>query len=230
MVDVLEIRGQPLSTLLADFMICQSCHVVDRDQERMRVGYPCPHCGVSGNGARGYFSISVHSLIDLMQEFYHMKEELDSHSDEMPVRQQRGNHRLAVVIFFCTLGEVLLAHFLEQLMSHTGLSRSIQERLLNDNIFVKQRVEKLFPALTGVRWKVAVKTLTKGKQLDYLKATEFYEEVVEKRNLFLHKGNKWAIPKDMPENCVRQIWPLVNLFVGLHNKYVVPVVPNNLER
>jgi len=220
MVDVLDIRGQPLSTLLADFMICQSCRVVDRDQKRMRVGYPCPRCRVSGNGARGYFSISVHSLIDLMQEFYHIKDERDYHSDKTPVRQQKGNHRLAVVIFFCTLGEVLLEHFLEHLMLRTGLPRSIQKRLLDDNIFVKQRVEKLFPALTGVRWKVAVRTLTKGKQLDYLKATEFYEEVVEKRNLFLHQGNKWAISKEMPEKCLRQIWPMLNLFVGLHNSYV----------
>ena len=218
MVDLLEIRNQRLSTLLSDFMICLSCGIVDRDQERMKVGHPCPRCRVPGQGARGYFPISVNSLIDLMQEFYHMKQEADS--DEAPIAKQKGNHQLAVVFFFCTLGEVLLENFLKRFMSQGGLSRLIQERLLNDNIFVKQRVEKLFPALTGVRWKVAVKTLSKGKQLDYVKTTEFYESVVEKRNLFLHKGNKWAIPKDMPEKCLRQIWSMLNLFVALHNKYV----------
>lgn len=218
MVDLLEIRTQRLSTLLADFMICESCGIVDREHERMRVGYACPRCGVPGQGATAYFPMSVISLIDLMQEFYHGRTNLEA--DEEQMTSPKGNHRLAVVIFFCTLGEVLLEHFFKGLMSHIGLSRLIQERLLNDNIFVKQRVEKLFPALTGVRWKPAVKMLAKGKQLDYLKATEFYEDAVEKRNLFLHKGNKWAIPKDMPENCLRQIWPLVNLFVALHNKFL----------
>ncbi len=45
--------------------------------------------------------------------------------------------------------EVLSQHFLEQCMSRMGLPQKIQERLLNDNIFVKQRVQKLFPTLTG---------------------------------------------------------------------------------
>ena len=218
MVDLLDIRKQPLSTLLADHMVCQACRIVDRDQQRMRVGYPCSRCGVPGQGATGYFPLSVISLIDLMQEFYHRKTDLDS--DEQKITSARRNQRLAVVIFFCTLGEVLLEYFLKQLMTKNGLPRLVQERLLNDNIFVKHRVEKLFPALTGERWKLAVKMLAKGKQLDYVKATEFYEDAVEKRNLFLHKGNKWAIPNDMPEKCLRHIWPLVNLFVGLHNKFI----------
>ena len=99
-MDILEIRGQRLSTLLANFMICQSCEIVDRDQERMRVGYQCPRCGVAGQGARGYFPISVSTLIDLMQEFYHLKHGSDVDSDEASNTRNKGNHQLAVVIFF----------------------------------------------------------------------------------------------------------------------------------
>ena len=223
-MDILEIRGQRLSTLLANFMICQSCEIVDRDQERMRVGYQCPRCGVAGQGARGYFPISVSTLIDLMQEFYHLKHGSDVDSDEASNTRNQGNHQLAVVIFFCTLVEVLLQHFLEQRMSRMGLSHEIQERLLNDNIFVKQRVQKLFPTLTGVKWKETIKMLSKRVELDYVEATKFCEHAAEKRNFFLHSGNKWAIPNDMPEKCIREIWPIVNLFVSLHNEFITQPV------
>lgn len=145
MMDILEIRDQELSTLLSAFMICTSCEIVDLDQERERVGYQCPRCGVVGNGALLYFPMSIHTLIDLMQEFYHLKQGPDVDSDEVSSIQNKGNHQLAVVIFFCTLVEVLLQHFLEQRMSRMGLPQEIQERLLNDNMFVKQRIQKLFP-------------------------------------------------------------------------------------
>jgi hypothetical protein len=218
MADVLEIRSQRLSTLLADFMICESCGIVDRDHERMRVGYKCPRCGIPGDGASGYFPISVLSLIDLMQELYHPKQEAAANS--APIEQNEGNHRLAVVIFFCALAEVLLQHFLEKRMSKMGLPHEIQDRLLGDNQFVQQRVQKLFPTLTGVKWKKAVAMLSERVDLNYSETVEFYQQASSARNKFLHRGNKWAIPRDMPEQCIRHIWPLVCLFVALHNEYI----------
>jgi hypothetical protein len=167
-----------------------------------------------------YFPISVSSLIDLMQEFYHLKQEATPHS-ETPVEQKESNHQLAVVIFFCALAEVLLQHFLEQCMSKMGLPHEIQDRLLNDNPFVKQRVEKIFPVLTGVKWNKAMAILSEYVKLNYVEVTEFHKRTSRARNEFLHKGSKWAIPQDMPEQCIRRIWPLVCLFVALHNKYVI---------
>jgi hypothetical protein len=73
-MDILEIRDQKLSTLLSFFMICASCKTVDSDINRMEVGYKCPRCGIPSDGGRDYFPMSVHSLIDLMQEFYHLKQ------------------------------------------------------------------------------------------------------------------------------------------------------------
>ena len=90
-MDILEIRNQKLSTLLSFFMICTSCKVVDSDINRIEVGYKCPRCGIAGGGGRNYFPMSVHSLIDLMQEFYHLKQVSDIDS-EVPNIQNESNH------------------------------------------------------------------------------------------------------------------------------------------
>lgn len=225
-MDILEIRDQKLSTLLSFFMICTSCKIVDSDINRTKVGYKCPRCGIAGDGGRGYFPGSVHSLIDLMQEFYHLKKQGFNEDSEMPHTQSEGNHQLAVVILFCTLGEVLLQHFLETLMSSMGLSQKIQERLLNDNLTVKQRVQKLFPTLTGAKWNETVGKLSEKVELNYIETIGFYKHTRKKRDYFLHRGSKWVIPKDMPEKCLRQIWPIANLFVSLHNEFITQPLKN----
>lgn len=220
-MDILEIRDQKLSSLLSFFMICTSCKIVDNDIDRIDVGYKCPNCGIAGNVARSYFPMSVHNLIDLMQEFYHLKQRFDADSEPaMNETQNDTNHQLAVVILFCTLVEVLLQHFLECLMTKLGLPPKIQDRLLNDNISTRQRVEKLFPALTGLQWNATIKRLNEQVELNYVETLEFCKRAAEKRNIFLHRGIKYAIPKDMPETCLRQIWTIVNLFVSLHNEFV----------
>lgn len=219
-MDITEVRDQELSTLLSDFMICTSCEFVDRDHKRQRVGYQCPRCRVVGTGAELYFPVSVSTLIDLMQEFYHLKQEKDVDSARISKIQNESNHRLAVVIFFCALVEVLLQHFLERRMSRMGLSHEVQEKLLKDNISAKRRFQELFLTLIGAKWKKIVKMLTKQAELNYIEAIDLYELAAKKRNLFLHEGNKWAIPEDMPEKCLRHISPVLNLFVALHNEYI----------
>jgi hypothetical protein len=218
-MDIFEIKHQKLSTLLSVFMICTSCKIVDNDTNRIEVGYKCPKCGIAGDGARDYFPMSVHSLIDLMQEFYHLKQE-SGEGSEVPKFEGEDNHKLAVVILFCTLVEVLLQHFLECLMSSMELSHKIQERLLNDNISIRQRVEKLFPTLIGAKWRKTIKKLNEHVELNYIEAIEFHKYASEKRNFFLHRGSKWAIPKNMPKKCIQQIWPIINLFVSLHNEFI----------
>lgn len=216
-MDVLEIRNQPLSTLFADFFICKSCKIVDRDHNRMLVGQKCSVCGVPSEGGEVYFPVSVPSLMDLMQKFYHFKEEA-TQSSKIPSNQNESDYRLAVVIFFCSLGEVLLHHFLKKCMLKMSLQPRIWERLFDDNLSVRQRVEKLFPALTGVKWNKAVAMLNENVELDYIEASEFYQRASVARNKFLHEGSKWAIPDDMPEQCIRHIWPVMCLFVDLHKQ------------
>jgi hypothetical protein len=101
-----------------------------------------------------------------------------------------------------------------------GIPQNIQERLLTDNMYVKQRVQRLFPTLTDAKWNKTIKNLSGRVELDYIETTKFYEHAAEKRNVFLHSGSKWAIPTDMPRKCLRQIWPTVNLFVSLHNEFI----------
>ena len=218
-MDITEIHNQRLSTILTDFMICESCGIVDRDRGRMIIGYQCPRCGIPGSIGRIYFPLPIQSLIDLMQEFYHSKLDAPLDSEASGV-QRPSNHQLAVVIFFCTLGEVLFEHFIREFMFKKELPRMIQDRLLNDNPFVKQRIKKLFPALTGAKWNETIEKLSRRDGHDYVGTVRFYRRASDARNKFLHKGNKWAIPRDMPEQCIKQVWPLISLFVALHNEHL----------
>lgn len=209
------ITKQSLSTLVADFYVCQSCGIVDRDRGRVEVGYLCPNCGKESEGGLQYFGLPIHALVNLMQESFHQK---PTQSSRLP---SSGNaHKLAVVIYFCTLGEVLLEHFLRELMEALQLPRSVQDRILEDNLFAKVRVEKVFPSLVGEKWNTVLRELSKNTKLNYEETVKFYLQVVKARNLFLHKGNKWAIPESMAEECMEEIWSLMNLYAQLHNRFI----------
>ena len=225
-MDIVEIRNQRLSTILTDFMICQSCGIVDKDRERMRVGYECPRCGIPGKHGMIYFPTSVQSMIDLMQAFYHVKQKVPPDS-VVATGQNENNYQLAVVIFFCTLAEVLLEHFLSKLMDKKKLPRKIQARLLDDNLSINRRSQKLFTTLTGAKLKNAVSKLGEGGALDFSETIRFYRHASRERSNFLHKGYKWAVTQDMPQQCIRHIWPLILLFVALHNEYIAD---SNAER
>ncbi len=74
-IDIVDITPDTefLSLLLADYYICNSCSIVDRNPDRMRVGFRCPNCCTSNYySAVFYLPMQVRSLIDLMQEFYHL--------------------------------------------------------------------------------------------------------------------------------------------------------------
>jgi len=159
----------------------------------------------------------VDALINLMQESFHQKPR-QTKSGHSLVRD--NVHQLAVVIYFSTLGEVLLEHFLRELMWAFQIPTGVRERVLNDNLFSRERVEKVFPSLVNEKWNAVIKELSKNSKLDYEKTVKFYLQVVNARNQFLHRGSKWAISKSMPEECMEEIWSLMNLYVKLHNRYV----------
>ena len=224
-MDIFEIRDYPWSKLVTDFWICNSCKVVDRNRKRIEVDYKCPCCGALSGRGTYYFMprssvIGVLSLIDLMQEFFHLEQEEDVDSGAPTDWVMERDHQVGVVIFFCALVEVLLQHFLEQIMSKKKLPHKVQKRLLDDNLSVKQRCEKLFYAMTNETWNTAVKRLSERVDLDYVAINKFCKLASEARNKFLHEGNIWAVPQDMPKQCVSHIWPLLCLFVALHNEYV----------
>lgn len=210
--------NQRLSIIVDGFLMCDSCKIVDRDRKRSRVDYKCPHCETPSKGGHQYFLLNADILIDLMGNLYRPKQKPASEGGVSP--QQNKHDQAAIVIFFCSLGEVLLDQFLQELMLKAGLSQEIHDRLFEDNLFMKQRLEKLFPALTGVKWIKAVKMLNEGVNRHYIETHKFYQRMSKVRNDFLHKGMIWSIRESMPEQCIRHIPFLLHLFVDLHNEYV----------
>lgn len=214
---ILEIKGQRLSTVICNFFRCKNCNIVDQDMERTRYDYKCPNCNKESQGAQFYFPLGIPTLIDLMQEFYHIET-----TDESPSNLQffnKKNHQLAVVIFFCSLGELLFEHFLRNIMFNQSIPYKLQDKLLSD-VSIKKRIE-LYSILTNVSFEKDIKKLNYSTNLNYFDTYRFYINVREKRNQFLHSGRAWAIPKSMPKNCLLKTYSLVHLFVDLHNKYLI---------
>ena len=212
-----------LSELFTDYYLCESCLIVDNDLKRGRHGYKCPRCKNESKGARIYFDLNVFILLQLMHEYYHLER---SDRDIMRKIKSRSkhNHKLAVIIFFCTLSEVLLHNFLKQYMIYNKIPKKIQERLLNDNLYPRQRIEKLFPSLINEKWNAALKKISIKSKQNYQDVFDFYLKILHERNDFLHKGNKFNITDEMITDCMIKTPEMVNLFVDLHNLYIAKEV------
>lgn len=209
----LALRGnQRLSVIYGDYHICPTCGIVDRDRQRSRVGYPCPICSITGDGGLLYLPLSAFSLIDLMQEMYRLG---SSTTDD----QQTRSHHLAIVVFFCSLTEVILQHFFMECMFDQAIPDPVQDRLLNDHLGVRDRVDTLFPTIAGMKFKEAIKHLSTAQGVDHGDIAKFCAATAKKRNLFLHNGAKWVIPANLAEECIDLVPALINLFVALHNEF-----------
>ncbi|MDT5121857.1 MAG: hypothetical protein QOC96_1339 [Acidobacteriota bacterium] len=222
-----EITEQPLGVLLDNFYVCQTCSIVDTDSGRGIVGHACAHCNTKGEGGLSYFGLPVNALINLMQESYHQK---PRQTKTGRILAKDNIHQLAVIIYFCTFGEVLLDHFLREVMYALQVSNGVRERILNDNLFSRERVEKVFPSLVNEKWNFVIKELSKTSKIDYEETVKFYLQVVNARNQFLHRGNKWAIPSNMPEKCMEEMWPVMKLYAELHNRYVPAIYANQKRK
>ena len=222
-MDITEIKKQPLSTLISNYFECQKCKIVHRNLEVLRVGFKCPSCNYISNGGRLYFHINIHILIDLIQEAYHS---VNSESKVTRFYEGEGAHDISVIIFFCTLRESLLENLINRLMQAQNLSKGVSDRLLADNKFHIQKQDKLFRALTNIKWNESMLKRNDESELDYKKIDEFISSVVIARNNFIHEGSKWSIDRELSTGCIKNLWGLINLYVGLHNTYVQPYYKN----
>ena len=214
-----------LSIIDAWYHVCANCGVVDQEHARSWVGYECPSCGAASEGSMSYFRTAVRSTVDLIQELY---EAPAPEPITQPLVDDRPNrHHVAVVIFFCTLGEILIAHFMREMMSALDLPKNVIERLLQDNLYARSRTSRLFKSLAGVKWETAVKRVSEDLREDLKEAERFYRQTAETRNALVHEGHLWSMGRELPESCVGHIGPLVRLFVGLHNRYVVRALAAN---
>jgi len=213
-LDVLK-EKRPLGPILAGHNECRICHYVGFWANSTSVGHPCPACRRPSKGGQGFFGESVRALTNVIQSCYHRHCEQQS-----PSRYKQTNESIVSLVVFCTLGEVLLEHFLRDLMIALHFLPKVLDRLLEDNLIQKKREEKLFPRLTNEKWKDAVKLVSLDSGYDFEKVLDFYRKIKDTRNEFLHKGNRFVITSSMPREILQNTAPLLDLFVRLHNRYI----------
>jgi hypothetical protein len=215
------IKFGKVQTIAMSYQICRDCHVVDTFSDRIRVGSLCPTCSVPSKGGRMFFDGAVLTIVDLMQEAYCAipkppEKNLFSYSPS-----ERA-HAAAVVVFFCTLKELLLERFLNMIMEAQSLPDRVQDRLNSDNRSHSQRLLKLFPSLVGDSWPNVLQSLqsTSTEKLNELDA--FLAKISEVRNTFIHEGLDYRIDSAQALKCLQNILPMLALFVLMHNKFVHP--------
>jgi hypothetical protein len=207
-----EIKGQPISTLIGAYMECKTCYVVDRDMDRMTHGHVCGTCSTPGTGGRLLYPWSVTALLDMMQEAFH---------SALPENRwyDFNQREVSVVLFFCTLREVLLNFLLERICLAQQLPEPIINRMFRDNQTYMQRLNNLLPTLTGKKWTLILEEETAAANLDYVALGRHMELAAKRRNAFMHEGAKGLIDRGLAEECINQSHALMDLYAGLHNRF-----------
>jgi hypothetical protein len=205
---------------LLGYYICPSCEIVDRDKDRAIVDHPCSRCGNPSSGGIAYFDRTVCTIADFIAELYPMPD-LDSPSSIGPLPHPSESHRLAILLFFCTLGETLQQQFLERCVSRSDLPPKIQANLLQSILHPLDHIEQYFQDLTGATWQQAVTAASKHAKSDFRSTLVIYILASKKRNQLLLLGNKLAVSPKLAKQCFDHMAPLITLFVELHNIYLV---------
>ncbi len=208
-----EIKSYESRNEVNKYYICESCHI----------GYPlsivgmlkaCHTCNEPHRGNYSFFDSTIPSLVDMIYEYYDLK----SSDKYAPMFE---SHRIAIVIFYCTLAEVLMDRFLSNVMNAKRIPDKVQEKLMADNQYLSVRVEKLFPVLTGHGWKDSLGKAGNIDKFDYQKISKHFMYISKVRNNMVHRGSL-LVEKGEIEHCIDRINPLIKLFVTLHNLYVHP--------
>jgi len=206
-LDVLK-EKRSLGPIFAGHNECRICHYAGFWTNSTMVGHPCPACHRPGEGGQSFFWDSARALTNVIQACYHRHLE-----QQRPDHFKQTNESIVSLVVFCALGEVLLERFLRNLMIALKIPPKVLDRLLEDNQIQKNRVEKLFPSLSGEKWKDAVKFVSSGSGVDFGKVLDFYLKTKEARNRLLHKGNRFVLTSSMPKEILLNTGPLLDLFV-----------------
>ena len=224
-MELKKVEFQSWNTLVSTvFYICQNCSHVDMDRSRMVIGTPCKYCRAPSPSARFHFGISSMALVDSIQDFYFLRRAsvpADRHGMASHVHTNKTDTRIVIPLLFCTLHEGLTTQLCQNIMRAKALEKSLQERLLSDYLYAKEKREKLFPALTGEKWNGSLAAITEAAQLDYTKHFNFFLTINKGRNTFIHEGSHWHFKDEDLEQIPEELWTAFSLFVQLHNRYVV---------
>jgi hypothetical protein len=134
---------------------------------------------------------------------------------------------IAVVLFYCTLVEVLMDRLLTQIMRSQNLPQGVQKRMLDDHPFVSKRADKLFPSLTGDKWNEVISKISDENTSAYRDVNDLYLQANKARNNFLHEGQVWPMPSELPQDCLRYVIPTLDMFATIHNECVAPAYGEN---
>lgn len=210
-----SIKNQDASTFVCPWFLCPHCGIVDRDMDRMRVGHICVNCSRPSESGRLYYPVTIHILVDLVQQAYH------SNAPVGPIDGPQTNC-VGTLVFFCALREALLAHFLTEHMSAQELPTGVVNRLFDDNKLANQRFGKLFKSVVTVAWEDAVQDIS-TPNCDYVFVSELMQRASKVRNEFMHNGSAWGASDELATECVNSLTMVAQLFVMLHNRYIVPM-------
>lgn len=213
-----EIDNSPISHAVGSYFICKFCHHMDRDGSRIEIGTPCPECGSPSEGGRLVYPYSVMDLLDMMQGALHAKEPFEPYAPDWPP----SHGVVSVVLFFCTLREVLLLHFIESMCAAMNIPDAVCERLIRDNGSYSQKQDKLLPTLTGCKWLTMIEELDSAAYRD---VAALMKETAIARNEFMHEGLRSpALTRSTAEKCIEAAPVLMDLFCDLHNRYAKPLL------
>lgn len=215
MKSLAEVDNQPASTVACSHLTCASCAIVDKDWDRMRRGHVCSVCGESSECGRLHFPISIHILVDLIQQAYH------SQSPTGPLDGPNGAD-VGTVLYFCTLREALLNHFLIGHLRAQNVPVALIEKLLDDNRLASQKFGGLFASATGKKWPEAVSHVSASTGNTFEPVSQLMRRAAEVRNQFLHEGAAWSMTRAFSTECINAVPFMVELFVALHNGFTRP--------
>lgn len=215
-IELSDIDNQSWTTLIADFLICPQCGIVDRDSSRSTIGEPCSSCGEPSDCGHLYYWSPINLLIHLLQQAY-----FSETAENLQRKYLPDEPSIATVLLFCTLREVMLEQFFIKLLCARKIPADIIEKLLEDNKMASQKYGGLFHSLVGKKWEQAVREVSKREGYDFKIISETMKLAVKARNDFLHKGIG-KIDRELATFCVNKLYDLCYLFATLHNEFIRP--------
>ena len=134
---------------------------------------------------------------------------------------------MGTVLYFCTLREALLNHFLVQMLRAQKVPVALIERLLDDNRLASQRFGGLFASVVGQKWDKAVDQVSRKVATNFSPVSQLMRRAAEIRNSFLHEGSAWAVTRELSTECINSASHMVELFVAFHNEFIHSPLPGN---